>query len=174
MDYTIKLPRFVKRRLGEPFYTNLLLVNSYAAAARKNQVLHFARYFRREFKYDFVQFGGPSENENDFEAWLFFEDRSSYEEIPIGACCFRHRKYTDHHHWGLQWIWLHPYFRSQGILKNNFPFFVDRYGSFVPEPPLSKSMEAFASKYCPVKANEMIDFPPEFNESFKNPEDFFA
>ena len=166
MDYNINLPRPVTLKVSmrphdgnddHSLFTNrrLMLVNWATRPARKNQVLHFAKFFRREFRYDFVQFGSAaSESEDNFEAWLFFSDRILWpwgEERPIGAACFRKRSYSDlpQYKWALQWIWIHPYERAQGLWKTHFEFFKQRYGGFIPEPPLSKSMESFVRKYYP-------------------------
>jgi hypothetical protein len=153
MDFNIRLPRKVKLRPDEDatLYckNRLILVDASSTAARKNQVLHFARYFRAEFNYDFVQFDGSGENDDSFQAWLFFPENYGDSDIPIGACCFRYREdYIDMpNFWGLQWIWLHPYFRSKGIFKNAFPIFRERYGLFLPEYPISPGMAGFIEKH---------------------------
>jgi hypothetical protein len=151
-DYSIKLCREVSGHFGEEIAGDcLLLVNHLSKDSRKNQVQHYARYFRREFRYDFVQFDGPRENDDSFEAWLFFPSgmySHMITNIPVGACCFRKRKYenTDEY-WALQWVWIHPYERGKGIYKKAFETFKERYGEFKPEYPLSKTMQNFVDKY---------------------------
>jgi hypothetical protein len=43
--------------------------------------------------------------------------------------------------WALQWIWFHPYERRKGHLRNAWPYFLDRFGTFQVEPPLSPAMD---------------------------------
>jgi hypothetical protein len=45
-----------------------------------------------------------------------------------------------------RWIWLHPYYRRKGILSESWPMFVDRFGDFQVELPLSEAMESFMEK----------------------------
>jgi RimJ/RimL family protein N-acetyltransferase len=154
--FDIVLPKRVPDTLSELLQDHnkggRILVNGASRKPRKTQVLTFARYFKREFDYDFVQFN-ETEKGSNFEAWLFFGYHAYVmeREKPIGACCFRKRQYGDglKERWALQWIWIHPYFRGKGILKEHFPFFRERYGEFHPEPPLSRMMISFIEKHYP-------------------------
>ena len=69
----------------------------------RREVEKLAYYFRREFHYDFVQFGA-SDNE-PYTAYLFSRD-----SVWLGACCFRTPYYADLDSKieTLAWIWARP------------------------------------------------------------------
>lgn len=116
-------------------------------AVLKRAVLHCAAYFRREFHYDFVQYGMEDEGDGN-QAFLWCSD--DYDRRGIGACCFRWREYTNHPHgWALQWIWFHPYFRRHGHLRKAWPYFRQAFGDFAVEGPISPAMEAFLAAVDP-------------------------
>lgn len=46
----------------------------------------------------------------------------------------------------MQWLWLHPYARSKGIMSALWPSFLEKFGDFNVERPLSKAMKAFVDK----------------------------
>jgi hypothetical protein len=111
-------------------------------------VVRYAKYFRREFGYDFVQYQDLNEDNPDKCQAFIFGKYSYYGINTIGACCFRFRKGKNSNWWALQWIWIHPYLRSQSFFKNKlFPFFRDRFGNFYIEPPYSRTMKSFIKKY---------------------------
>ena len=64
----------------------------------------------------------------------------------VGACCFREREWIDAKAWALQWVWLHPYARRQGVLASAWPHFRRRYGDFHVEGPLSPAMKGFLAR----------------------------
>ena len=111
-----------------------------------------ARYFRREFDYDCVQYSAVESTTRNktTEAFLWSVtglSATGYIQVAIGACCFRWRKWKDAPPgWALQWIWLHPYERNQGRLTRAWPYFRERFGDFHVEPPLSPAMRAFVAK----------------------------
>lgn len=109
-----------------------------------------AIYFRREFKFDFVQYQyrGDEKTARAY-LWLLPDWDTSYN--AIGACCFRQRKWRNVKYWGLQWIWFHPYERGRGHLTKSWPYFQARFGDFYPEPPLSWGMESFLNGEDPLK-----------------------
>jgi hypothetical protein len=116
----------------------------------RNAVHRFARYFRREFKYDFVQYS-PSDIQGPDEAnaFLFCDPRWEDSYDAYGACCFRWREWKDHPPgWALQWAWMHPYWREKGHFKRVYPLFRERFGLFHFEPPLSKAMRGFIDKHA--------------------------
>lgn len=107
-----------------------------------------AKYFRREFQYDSIQYSARESMEKNGtqEAFLWTNDPGC-RHFAIGACCFRWRVWTNAPPgWALQWIWLHPYERNRGRLTRAWPYFQDRFGDFHVEPPLSPAMRAFLAR----------------------------
>ncbi len=62
-----------------------------------------------------------------------------------GACAFSRRTEADQYgsEWALAWIWLAPSYRRQGLVRARWPRFLELYGDFWIERPLSSEMEAF-------------------------------
>jgi hypothetical protein len=46
----------------------------------------------------------------------------------------------------MEWIWIHPYCRRQGLLSKAWPEFEKMFPGFEPDPPLSPAMQAFVAK----------------------------
>ncbi len=114
---------------------------------QRRAVWTMATYFRREFEYDGVQYGHEGKDDDREATAFLFTSGADHEnkEIVFGACCFRYRRYSDGSTpgWALQWIWMHPYARSKGILSSAWPLFRKRFGNFAVERPLSQAMDAF-------------------------------
>jgi hypothetical protein len=112
----------------------------------RKAVARLALYFKREFSYDFIQYDAR-ENDPLARAFLFTTrdyDREHYYSLAVGACCFRWREWDDAPPaWALQWVWLHPFMRRQGVLSRAWSFFEARFSGFEAEPPLSDAMVAF-------------------------------
>lgn len=102
----------------------------------RKAVYQCALYFRREFNYDFVQFG--VQDTSDYCAFLFI-DKHLYEPTVVGACCFIRVPSG----WHLDWVWMHPYQRGKGRLSEAWPYFRKWFGDFTLEHPLSPAMQAF-------------------------------
>lgn len=100
-----------------------------------------ARAFRREFRYDFTQWGSAKGDDDPrVQGFLFVlpDDRI------VGACAFRWRPLEGAPaRWGLQWIWIAPGHRRSGLLRSYWPLFRQEFGDFQAEAPLSDAMEAF-------------------------------
>lgn len=108
-------------------------------------VWKIAQLFRREFEYDFTQYGSEGAEDDELSrAYLWW----SQDNEAIGACCFRWREYSDHAPgWGLQWIWFHPYERRKGHLSRSWPYFKQRFKDFQVESPISTAMGNFMVKH---------------------------
>lgn len=151
--YALSLPQQVMC----PFEESPYLVDSSSPTIMLRRVEKFARYFKREMRFDLVQFSAkevdPQFAKDPFEAYLFFEfARDLMEEDKptpnrfIGACCFRLKNEgTQDSYWSMDWVWLHPYFRHRGHLRKAWPMFVKKYGDFEVEEPWSAGMEKFLS-----------------------------
>lgn len=132
--------------------TSLLCVTTKSNARSRRAVWKCAQFFRREFGYDFVQYGHEG-REDDASAraylWLGGVDGKTGDDVVVGACCFRLRTWEKLPKpiWALQWVWMHPYARNKGHLKDAWPYFCARFGEFDVEGPYSKAMCAFLSKH---------------------------
>lgn len=137
-------------RYREKYIEGLRLVHPESPKRVRKAVYEFAGYFRSEFSYDFRQFALSDPEDDKTFAYLFLKRSFHYDELYCGAVCFRWLEYKDHpHKWAMQWIYLHPYDRSNGLLTTFFPFFIQKYGNFDIEPPLSKAMYGFLQKKYP-------------------------
>lgn len=115
----------------------------------RQEVERFARYFLREMHTGGIQYEA-SENEFDgcfvpYEAYIF-----EHQSFCVGACCFRQRPSSQDCaslYWSMDWIWLHPYVRRNGILTRAWQEFERTYGeNFDLAKPLSSAMESFVAK----------------------------
>ena len=138
--YRIELRNIPKRYQTE----SLLKVLPTSPLLLKREVEKFARYFLHEFRYDSIQF--DKNDHGPYTAYLFADGDKS---VWTGACCFRNRKFhsIDMEVEALQWIWLHPYSRSRGILSACWEGFRANHGDFYVEPPISPSMREFLLKH---------------------------
>lgn len=134
------------------------LVLSTSPVIMRKRVERFAKHFQREMHFDFPQFEAAETPDKScfipYEAFLFhtsaddlWHGEGSVKRRFFGACCFRWREWTNAPaEWSLDWVWLHPYFRSRGHLKNAWPNFEKKYGHFHLAQPLSCGMEKFLSQ----------------------------
>lgn len=115
-------------------------------------VYKIARFFRKEFGYDFVQYHyEEKDDETKSVAFLWVHPEAVFSvqdfRVPcIGATCFRWRKWEEFEGWAMQWIWMHPFYRRKGLLTKAWPKFRKEFGEFKVEPPLSDAMRAFLAK----------------------------
>ena len=117
------------------------------------RVERLAQYFRREFRYDFVQWSATND-EPSARAFVWVVDHWPHP-VGFGACCFRWREWTDAPHgWALQWIWLHPYERGKGHLTRVWPYFRETFGDFHVERPLSSAMRAFLERHQRIESEQ--------------------
>ncbi len=180
-DYTIKMPAvkippLLRYHLAPSTLMRALPVTSRSAKPLKRAVHQIARYFRREFEYDFVLYD-MDERDSDHVAFLFpeneDEDLISFPTATVSACCFRWRQWDNAPHgWALQWIWLHPYKRDKGILRELWSTFRYLFGDFHPEPPLSKAMAGFLAKYPSLEPTNVPHLEEYLRKVAKHPRFF--
>lgn len=110
----------------------------------RKSVERFARYFLREMNFDFIQYEAEENflfpGYKPYHAYLF-HNRTRF----LGACCFRFNELATPS-WCLDWVWLHPFARRNGHLKNTWPLFCEKYGRFNISEPLSDGMKNFLHK----------------------------
>lgn len=131
---------------AESFGEAFIEVGCHSPRPHRRAVWRFAQFFKREGGYDFVQYGDDGDEDDPNHAaylWLPPEiDCPGWRVHCIGATCFRQRDYG----MAMQWVWLHPYYRRQGLLSKAWPEFLREHGAFDVEPPYSSAMMAFLQK----------------------------
>jgi|GEM_PF-979627 len=127
----------------------------------RTAVHRIAQYFKREEGYDFTQFS--IDDTTDYSVYLFYYRKYNYRRQEnsseiFGAASFRRRAYENvSERWCLQWIWIHPYLRNKGLLKEAWPVFQEKYGNdFLPETPYSKAMVAFLRNHASKEQRELF------------------
>lgn len=139
--YRINLPRVAGKVRASP-----LSVLPKSSKILRQHVERFALYFLREMDTGGVQFEA-AETENSpgyvpYRAYLFHDG-----VVYFGATCFRYREWEDISPcWSLDWVWLHPYFRSRKHLTQAWSEFKLELGDFVVQKPLSPAMTRFLDK----------------------------
>ena len=160
--YRIDLPKIPQE------YENVTLVNVLPSSPLplRREVERFACYFGRECRCDFVQFDAGKAAASDLERYSYDSD-SSYtaylfadgEEQAetngamfwVGAGCFRIRQYEELDNMPVEvfdWAWIHPYFRSRGILSSHWERLRRWHGDFlISQTWLFPPMRKFALMY---------------------------
>ena len=133
--YDIRCPLIYGEGLTTPNRVTVRSSHRYQEA-----VYQCARYFRREFDYDWVQYEIKDCEDPTCVAFMWFPwDVSPSDDfwLPVvGACCFRRRE----NGWALQWVWMHPFFRRQGLLRQAWAGFRAEFGDFEIETPSSNHL----------------------------------
>jgi RimJ/RimL family protein N-acetyltransferase len=133
------------KRLAKPELSDI--VDSDAPMWMQAEVYRRALKFKREFRYDFVQWAGDETNrvEDGWHGYLF---PAGPDGTIAGACAFSNKHPgPGGEEWILAWVWLAPKYRGQGLLTTQWSKFVARYGDFFIEPPLSDAMQGFVRSY---------------------------
>lgn len=136
--------RFAKR-LAET--DKSMIVDSKAPMWMQREVYRRAVKFKREFRYDFVQWAGDDVNpvKNGWHGHLF---PAGSDGTIAGACAFSNeRPGPGGIEWTLAWVWIAPKYRRHGLLTAHWPGLVELYGNFFIEPPLSEAMQGFVRSH---------------------------
>lgn len=123
-------------------HSNPELVDTSAPFWMHQEVYERALRFKRDFRYDFLQWNGCQAKKATptYQGYLFADHTGTHPPATIvGACAFALRQGR----WSLDWIWVTPSMRRKGVLSHRWQAFLDRYGDFDIEHPLSDAMEAF-------------------------------
>ena len=118
---------------------SLYQVDALSPAWAPKAILERARFFRRELHFDFLQWDSGEENSERCLGFLL-----PFGSRIAGACCFRRRQATDP--WYLDWIWVAPKLRRQGVVASVWKELVLRFGDFDLGYPLSDGMISFLEK----------------------------
>lgn len=115
------------------------LVTSLSPPWKHREMYDRAYAFKREFRYDFVQWQSrKGDDDRQAHGYLITDDAGAI----VGACAFRWRESR----WGLQWVWISPLHRRQGHLGRRWQDFRKRFGDFQVESPVSEAMRAFLAR----------------------------
>ncbi|MEX3983689.1 hypothetical protein AB4Y45_32425 [Paraburkholderia sp. EG287A] len=122
----------------------IVLVTSASPAWMHREIYDRAAAFRREFGYDFVQWGSERGEDDPNARGLLFVDENG---AIVGACAFRLREWADRDaQWALQWVWFAPSQRRHGHFARHWAALRAEYGDFYIEPPVSDAMQAFLAR----------------------------
>ncbi|MGY4816488.1 hypothetical protein ACVNP3_11190 [Pseudomonas chlororaphis subsp. piscium] len=138
-----------------------IIVDSNAPMWMQKEVYRRAVKFKRDFRYDFVQWAGDDVNpvKIGWHGQLF---PAGPDGTIAGACAL-----SNEHpgpggvEWTLAWVWIAPKYRRQGLLAAHWPGLIERYGSFFIEPPLSEAMQGFVRSYGTESQIEFLAEPRE-------------
>lgn len=130
---------------------NLIEIDRSLNSPLFNEVYKIAKYFAKELNYDRVPFDLMGILPSPYRVFLFTEIDIDEETAGnkktqriYGACLFSELLTKDgKKYWVLNWIWLHPFFRHRGLLKEKWTYFQDTFGDFLIDKPVSPSMEEF-------------------------------
>src|ERR1035437_1245155 len=127
---------------NDEVFLNIIEVLQKSPIVFRRNVELAATYLKRGGYSDFTHYSaenfGNEDNDRNTIGYLF----TDHNDV-IGACLFRLRENKD---WVMHWVWIHPYFRSKGILSQHVDFFNKRFGCWYVELPHSKAMEKFLEK----------------------------
>lgn len=133
---------------------DITVVTARSPLAHRRAVERLGIYLKREEHYDFPIYDAEEAAQYSGRAgdvaflWTSYRaadwGKSGELHPAVGACCFRWRQWSDAPAgWALAWAWFHPYERRRGHLKRAWPYFCERFGNFLPEPPLTPAMKSF-------------------------------
>ena len=125
----------------------------------RKAIYKIALYFKREFKYDFVQYSVEEDYRKSHHAFAFVKWNYDGKYLVYGAFCMRWRNKMKEimDHWGLQWIWLHPFERCKGHLSEIWEGLNHHFPGFIVESPLSSGMLNFLEKRKCIDSHASYD-----------------
>ncbi|WP_166109307.1 hypothetical protein [Pseudoalteromonas sp. Z9A5] len=147
MDYKITTP--VLDNIGG--YKDLVYVKPDSQENQKDALEQMATYFKREFKFDTLQYCKEEHQEKctgvifTERAMDLVETETHYPHKIIGGACFWEQESGDY---TLDWIWIHPFARNRKKLKEYWPILKEEFGEFTLSPPISAQMSAFLEKHA--------------------------
>lgn len=126
------------------------------------ETFQMAKYLDKEFNYMGTPFDISGQmNDNKYKVFLFTfidydhtstaEDNAKYNKAHhaacvYGACHFSKLNVTTEDYWKLNWIWIHPFFRHRGMIKEHWKYFEEIFGDFYIAKPVSPEMINFLKK----------------------------
>ena len=96
-----------------------------------------ARVLHRENNYDFVMW---TESGCDGQGFILTDS----DGRALGGCAVQWGEWSDVPAcWVLQWIWIAPSYRRQGLLRDTWSMLTAKYDGIVPGPPYSPEAARF-------------------------------
>lgn len=131
----------------------------------REEIYWRAKLFQREFGYDTPQWEIDGRSDPSAIGFAFYD--SDYR--IIGASCFR-PDHTSDERMRLDWVWLCPSARRQGVLMSHWIKFRDRFGIFLIEGPVSTAMLKFLQRHFPDHrvSKPYISYPRRPMERFSD------
>jgi len=116
--------------------------------ALRKLVREFAWNFKKELQYDFTQYS--VNDKDDYTAYLICT-KHKIPKLIVGALCLRRRQepwiWKGKPYIGLQWVWIHPLFRKDGLFSEVWRELMRLYPKrFLVEWPWSDAMKNFLQK----------------------------
>ena len=106
-------------------------------------MMNFARYFKREFGYDSVQYSEYDIENSECRSYLFSDNGGLF----YGGANFWQGYTKSGPIWRLQWIWMHPSYRNRKNLKKHWELMTDDLAPLWIDPPVSGSMAFFVLRH---------------------------
>lgn len=144
------------RRMRERFELGLdaELVSAGAPLWMQKEMYERAVRFKRDFGYDFIQWPDVGHIDRSWHGYLF----STRDGVIDGACAFNRQD----DEWVLGWVWIRPERRRHGLLLARWRDFLQKYGDFWIEHPLSEAMQAFVQKHAtPGQRRKITERSPQ-------------
>jgi hypothetical protein len=107
------------------------------------EVYERAMRFKRDFGYDFAQWHTVNQRSDLDPRWVGFVFADEAGAID-GACAFM--RVEDG--WTLCWVWVRPALRRRGLLAARWPAYLEEFGDFWIEHPLSEAMAGFVARHA--------------------------
>lgn len=131
-------------------YPGLLFIDRSSVELWKAPLAVIASYFKKEMKFDHLQFDESMYDNADYVGFLLLQGAMDlvthddhYPNRVVGGGTFVKRG----DRLELDWVWLHPFSRNEGALRNAWKTFKNKFGQFTVAMPLSVQMAAFLQKH---------------------------
>jgi len=126
-------------------------VDEHAPLWLHNEVTARATRFRRDFGYTSSQWHEAKRREEIDPKWrgfVFVDDAGAID----GACVFA----KEPEGWTLCWVWIRPGRRHHGLLAARWPAYLEEFGHFWIEHPLSETMTRFVARHASPEQRQRI------------------
>jgi len=121
--------------------------------------------FKRDFGYDFLQWPSVTTRDRLDPRWVGYLFADAEGAID-GACGF----FCDKGAWRLDWAWIRPDRRRQGLLAARWPCLLSEFGDFWIEHPISDEMHGFIARHAsPAQLRKIRERYPN-GSPISNPE----
>ncbi|AKZ64597.1 hypothetical protein F506_19800 [Herbaspirillum hiltneri N3] len=140
-------PKPERRLLADNAGPSIIRITANSPLWMHQAIYDRARAFKREMGFDFVQWTltkNLRDRDANADGYLFISPEGTIE----GACSFRSEAKENTICWSLDWVWIRPEKRRQGIVESHWPRFLATYGDFWVEHPISDAMMSFLLEHA--------------------------